>query len=67
MRGKDIALMFQEPMRALDPLMKLGEQVDEVLLLHTKLSKKERYNRVIELFSEVSLTKPQIIYNTHIK
>lgn len=63
MRGKDIALMFQEPMRALDPLMKLGEQVDEVLLLHTKLSKKERYNRVIELFSEVSLPKPQIIYN----
>ncbi len=63
MRGKDIALMFQESMRALDPLMKLGEQVDEVLLLHTKLSKKKRYNRVIELFSEVSLPKPQIIYN----
>lgn len=61
-RGRDITLMFQEPMRALDPLMKLGDQVDEVLLLYTKLSKKERYDRVIELFKEVSLPEPQIIY-----
>lgn len=63
MRGRDVSIMFQEPLRALNPLMKLGEQVEEVLLLHTELSKKERYERVLDLFREVSFSEPQLIYH----
>ena len=52
MRGRDIVLMFQEPMKVLNPLMSVGSQVDEVLRLQTKLRSKERKIRVLKLFEE---------------
>jgi peptide/nickel transport system ATP-binding protein len=54
-RGRKIAMIFQEPMSALNPVMTVGEQVAEVLRLHLNLSASEAKARVISLFEEVAL------------
>ena len=54
-RGKSIAMIFQEPMTALNPVMTIGEQVAEVIRLHLELNEKEIRAKVIELFEEVAL------------
>lgn len=55
LRGNQIAMIFQEPMSSLNPSMKCGDQVAEVLHTHTNLSKSDIKNRVIELFEKVKL------------
>ena len=47
LRGKDIAMIFQEPMTALNPLFTIGNQIAEVLMLHEGLSAREAANRVV--------------------
>ena len=42
MRGRDIAVVFQEPMTSMDPVMRIGPQVEEALLVHTDLGPEER-------------------------
>jgi len=64
-RGQYIGIIFQEPMTSLNPVQKCGLQVAEVLQLHKKLSKKEAKKRVLELFKEVLLPGPEIIYNSY--
>ena len=49
LQGKDIGVIFQEPMTSLDPLMKVGRQIEETLKLHSKLSAEERYGMAIEV------------------
>lgn len=64
-RGKKIAMIFQEPMTSLNPVIKCGEQICEAILLHERLSKKEVYQRVITLFKEVMLPRPEKIFDSY--
>ncbi len=61
MRGEDMAMVFQEPMTALNPLMTVGRQIDEVLRIHTKFGRKERRQRILDLLTEVKLPTPERI------
>ena len=60
-----VSIVFQEPMTSLNPLVKAGEQVEEVLMLHTNLSKNERYKRVIKMLKKVELIRAKEIYNKY--
>jgi len=61
-RGSEIAFIFQDPTNSLNPIMTIGEQVDEVLALHTNLSKKQRKSRVLTLFDQVDLDTSAQMY-----
>lgn len=58
-QGKDISMIFQEPMTALNPSMKIGKQIEEALLLHTDMKKAERQRRVWKVLEEVELNNPK--------
>lgn len=64
-RGKEISMIFQEPMSSLNPSMTCGRQVLEILLHHTRLSKKEAKNETIELFEKVKLPDPLRVYDAY--
>ena len=64
-RGNKIAMIFQEPMSSLNPSMKCGTQVAEMLSQHTKLSKKEITSEVLSLFEKVKLPEPIVIFNKY--
>ena len=64
-QGKDIGVVFQEPMSAMDPLMKIGTQVEEVLRIHTKLSRQERKQRALEALAAVELADPAGVYEKY--
>lgn len=55
LRGNDIGFIFQDPLSALNPLMRIGEQIEEGLIYHTKLTKQERQKRVLELIDQVGI------------
>ena len=57
-QGREIGVVFQEPMSAMDPLMKVGAQVEEVLRIHTKLSKDERKRLALAALAAVELPDP---------
>lgn len=54
-RGKEIAMIFQDPMTSLDPVKTVGNQIQEMLLLHEKLSKKEAWKRAQDMLSVVGI------------
>ena len=55
LRGNDIGFIFQDPLSALNPLMRIGEQIEEGLVYHTKLNKEQRLKRVLELLDQVGI------------
>ncbi|GLG83066.1 ABC transporter ATP-binding protein [Acinetobacter calcoaceticus] len=58
--GKDIAMIFQEPMSSLNPVFTVGNQIAEVLCLHMGLNRKQARQRVLELLKEVGIPSPEI-------
>ncbi|MGJ8548508.1 ABC transporter ATP-binding protein [Winogradskyella wichelsiae] len=64
-RGKEIAMIFQEPMSSLNPSMRCGKQVEEILKQHSKLSTSEIKTEVLNLFNKVKLPNPKRIYKAY--
>ena len=64
-RGKDMGMIFQEPMTSLNPVLRIGEQVEESLRLHEELSKEEFKNRALQMMQAVELPTPEEIYNKY--
>lgn len=64
-RGKRIAMIFQEPMTSLNPVYRCGYQVSEMILQHEKVTKQVARDRVISLFRQVMLPRPEAIYNSY--
>lgn len=64
-QGRNIGIVFQEPMTALNPVKKIGWQVGEALRIHTQLSKEEIYAKVIEMLGKVELDQPKEVYNKY--
>ena len=57
-RGNDIGMIFQDPLASLNPLMTIEAQIEEALYYHTKLNKKQRQERVLELLDQVGIENP---------
>ena len=64
-RGNKIAMIFQEPMTSLNPVLTCGDQVMEAILLHKKVSKSEAKQRTINWFEKVKLPDPDTVFNRY--
>ncbi|WP_445504971.1 ABC transporter ATP-binding protein [Microvirga sp. G4-2] len=60
-RGRDIGMVFQEPMTSLNPVMRVADQIAETFQAHRLLGPAERYRRAVELLTEVNLPNPELI------
>ncbi|MDQ3022461.1 MAG: ABC transporter ATP-binding protein [Bacteroidota bacterium] len=58
-RGNEIAMIFQEPMTSLNPVMKIGDQITEVILQHENISKEEAFNKGIKMMELVGIPSPE--------
>ena len=65
LRGSEISMIFQEPMTALNPVMTIGDQVDEVFRYHVSMSRRERAARAVKLMEDVNLPDPERIINNY--
>jgi peptide/nickel transport system ATP-binding protein len=64
-RGGKIAMIFQEPMVALNPLMTVGQQTDEIIAAHTRLRRSARRRRIVEIFDDVRLPQPDRMLSSY--
>lgn len=65
LRGNEVAMIFQEPMSSLNPVITCGNQVKEALKVHRQLKAEEAKTRTLELFDEVRLPQPEKIYDSY--
>jgi len=65
LRGNRIAMIFQEPMTALNPLKTIGSQVDEAIAVHKRIQPAARRAKVLEMFQAVRLPDPERIYHSY--
>ena len=64
-RGEEIGMIFQEPMTSLNPVMKVGRQVQEALLLHRNLTRREARAEVLRMFKKVGISEPERRYDCY--
>ncbi|OIJ16248.1 peptide ABC transporter ATP-binding protein [Anaerobacillus arseniciselenatis] len=64
-RGNEIAMIFQEPMTSLNPVLTIGEQITEVLIYHKKMSKKEARQKAVELLKIVGFARAEEILDDY--
>ena len=64
-QGDDIAMIFQEPMTSLNPVKKIGWQVEESLKLHTNMDKEARKQRALQILREVELPDAEAVYQMY--
>jgi peptide/nickel transport system ATP-binding protein len=64
-RGGRISMIFQEPMTALNPLMTIGEQIDEMIEVHTELTRAKRRERILDILTDVRLPEPERIIHAY--
>ena len=64
-QGCAISVVFQEPMSAMNPVMRIGTQVEEALRVHTKLSSQERRQRALQALRDVDLADAEAIYDKY--
>ena len=64
-QGRDIGVVFQEPMSALDPLMKIGAQVEETLRIHSRMPASRRRQLALEALAAVELPDPEAVYEKY--
>jgi peptide/nickel transport system ATP-binding protein len=64
-RGKEVAMVFQDPMTSLHPSIRVGKQLDEVLERHTSASAGERKQKILEALAEVELPEPEHTYSKY--
>ena len=64
-QGREIGVVFQEPMTSLNPLMKVGRQVEETLRIHTNMSPAERRKLALEAMEQVGLPEPERTYEKY--
>lgn len=65
LHGKEIGVVFQEPMNSMDPLMRIGDQVTEVLRIHTDLSPGERRKKALAAMEDAELPDPELVYRKY--
>lgn len=63
-RGNEIAMIFQEPMTSLNPVFKIGRQIEEAILLHTKCTKQQARERAIEMLTAVGISRPDKVVDS---
>lgn len=65
LRGNDLAIIFQEPVASLNPLMKIGRQIEESLVVHRNLSGKAARHAAIAMLEEVGIPEPEIRFGQY--
>ncbi len=63
--GEELGVVFQEPMTSMDPVMRIGPQVEECLRVHTRLSRAERKKRALEAMTWAELDDPETVYRKY--
>ena len=65
LRGSEVSMIFQEPMTSLNPVMKVGRQVAEAVLLHTRCTRREAREKTLAVFRDVEIPEPEARFNCY--